>query len=135
MQCRRLANRIQREVSGVTDHRIIEIMKNQIALFVLVILVFTRVLSAQESRSITNQRVFDTDPNMPTHYEQRVRQFESEPVVTGRVIFLGNSITEGGRWDKIKKQNPEHRWGRRGTKNKPYTGKLTETRINTIVNI
>jgi len=49
----------------------------------------------------TNQRLFDTIPFIPEHYPQRVAQFEKEPVVKGRIIFLGNSITEMGRWDKL----------------------------------
>jgi lysophospholipase L1-like esterase len=33
--------------------------------------------------------------SLPT---SRVAKFEAEPVVTGRVIFFGNSITQGGDW-------------------------------------
>ncbi len=51
--------------------------------------------------SVTNQRLFDTIPFIPEHYPQRIAIFEKEPVVTGRIMFLGNSITEMGRWDKL----------------------------------
>ncbi|MDO1445073.1 GDSL-type esterase/lipase family protein [Rhodocytophaga aerolata] len=51
--------------------------------------------------AVTNQRLYDTIPNMPAHYEKRVALFEKEPVKTGRIIFLGNSITEGGKWAQL----------------------------------
>ncbi|HTS45244.1 MAG TPA: GDSL-type esterase/lipase family protein [Puia sp.] len=56
---------------------------------------------AMAQSTVTNQRLFDTIPFIPEHYPQRVAQFEKEPVVTGKIIFLGNSITEMGRWDKL----------------------------------
>jgi lysophospholipase L1-like esterase len=52
------------------------------------------------AQSVTNQRVYDTIPFIPEHTPQRVAQFTKEPVVTGRIIFLGNSITEMGNWKK-----------------------------------
>lgn len=50
---------------------------------------------------VTNQRLFDTIGFIPEHYPQRISIFEQEPVVTGRIIFLGNSITEMGDWKKL----------------------------------
>ncbi|MDE3213019.1 MAG: hypothetical protein KGM98_07275 [Bacteroidota bacterium] len=50
---------------------------------------------------ITNQRLFDTTGFLPEHYEQRVAQFNKEPVVTGKILFLGNSITEMGDWKAV----------------------------------
>jgi lysophospholipase L1-like esterase len=37
-------------------------------------------------------------PNLPDNYRERVALFEKEPIVTGKVMFLGNSLTEGGDW-------------------------------------
>jgi lysophospholipase L1-like esterase len=51
--------------------------------------------------TVTNQRLFDTIPFIPDHYPQRIAVFQKEPIVTGRIIFLGNSITEGGNWAKL----------------------------------
>jgi lysophospholipase L1-like esterase len=48
-----------------------------------------------------NQRPYDTIPNLPEHYANKVAQFQQEPIVKGRVIFLGNSITEGGNWKQL----------------------------------
>lgn len=48
-----------------------------------------------------SQRVWDTIPNLPDLYTQRVAQFKKEPIVTGKVLFLGNSITQGGDWRKL----------------------------------
>jgi lysophospholipase L1-like esterase len=49
----------------------------------------------------TNQRLYDTVTSMPEVRSSRVAKFEAEPVVSGRVIFLGNSITQGGDWAKL----------------------------------
>ncbi|HTR27935.1 MAG TPA: GDSL-type esterase/lipase family protein [Puia sp.] len=51
--------------------------------------------------NLTNQRVFDTTGFVPEHYPERVATFAKEPVVKGRIIFLGNSITEIGDWKKL----------------------------------
>lgn len=56
------------------------------------------VLPAGAQSALTNQNLFDTGPFLPEHYARRVAQFGAEPVVTGRVMFLGDSITEGGDW-------------------------------------
>jgi lysophospholipase L1-like esterase len=49
----------------------------------------------------TNQRLYDTTTSMPEVRASRLAKFGSEPVVTGRVIFFGNSITQGGDWAKL----------------------------------
>jgi lysophospholipase L1-like esterase len=49
----------------------------------------------------TNQRLYDTVTSMPELRETRLAKFDAEPVATGRVIFLGNSITQGGDWAKL----------------------------------
>lgn len=49
----------------------------------------------------TNQNLFDTIPFIPDHGQRRIAIFKSEPIVTGRMVFLGNSITEGGDWKKL----------------------------------
>jgi lysophospholipase L1-like esterase len=53
----------------------------------------------------TNQRIFDTIPFIPEHTAERLALFAKEPVVTGKMIFLGNSITEGGNWAKLTGDN------------------------------
>ena len=49
----------------------------------------------------TNQNLFDTIPFIPDHGQKRMAIFQSEPRVPGRIVFLGNSITEGGDWKKL----------------------------------
>jgi len=49
----------------------------------------------------TTQRLGDTLPVLPDVYASRLAQFEREPVATGRVVFLGNSITQGGDWPRL----------------------------------
>ena len=34
-------------------------------------------------------------------HEQRLSMFRATPVSNGAIIFLGNSITEGGNWSEI----------------------------------
>ncbi|HWB25983.1 MAG TPA: GDSL-type esterase/lipase family protein [Chitinophagaceae bacterium] len=62
-------------------------------------LLFFTAYTAQSQ--VTNQRLFDTIGFIPEHYAPRVAKFQSEPIVTGRIIFLGNSITEMGRWEQL----------------------------------
>jgi lysophospholipase L1-like esterase len=50
---------------------------------------------------LTNERIYDSIGFIPDHYPQRIAKFQSEPIVTGRIIFLGNSITEIGPWAKL----------------------------------
>src|SRR5258708_14309080 len=44
---------------------------------------------------------YDTIRYVKPYYQKRVSKFKSEPVKTGRVIFLGNSITEFGNWPNL----------------------------------
>ena len=58
-------------------------------------------LASQSQAKVTNQRVFDTVGFVPEYYPKRVAVFEAEPVIKGRIIFLGNSITQIGDWKKL----------------------------------
>jgi lysophospholipase L1-like esterase len=66
--------------------------------YLLILLLFPLVVQAQQ---VTNQNVFDTIPFIPEHRQPRLDKFKQEPIVTGRIIFLGNSITEMGDWKKV----------------------------------
>ncbi|MDF2433957.1 MAG: hypothetical protein JWP44_3588 [Mucilaginibacter sp.] len=57
--------------------------------------------AVQAQKTPTNQNLFDTIPFIPDHTPQRLAVFQKEPIVTGRIIFLGNSITEMGNWKKL----------------------------------
>ena len=39
------------------------------------------------------------------YYRAQLEKFKKEPVVKGKVVFLGNSITEGGNWKKLLKDS------------------------------
>jgi lysophospholipase L1-like esterase len=67
---------------------------------ILALLALTPTLARAQSLP-TNQHLYDTTTSMPEVRASRLARFESEPVVTGRVIFLGNSITQGGDWAKL----------------------------------
>lgn len=47
------------------------------------------------------QAAYDSLPNDPGYYQKRAAVFRAEPAVQGVVMFLGNSITEGGDWKKL----------------------------------
>lgn len=50
---------------------------------------------------LTNQHLFDTVPYLRQHHEERLTKFRNTPTTAGTIIFLGNSITEGGAWHKL----------------------------------
>ena len=50
---------------------------------------------------VTNQHLYDTLPTMVDHYHKRLAEFKKETVEKGKIIFLGNSITEGGQWHQL----------------------------------
>ncbi|MBS1508732.1 MAG: sialate O-acetylesterase [Bacteroidetes bacterium] len=49
----------------------------------------------------SGKRTYDTLPNLPEHYTKRLALFKAEPIKSGRIIMVGNSITEGGDWKKL----------------------------------
>jgi lysophospholipase L1-like esterase len=73
-------------------------MKRQLPLMILCLMA-CETLFAQSP--VTNQRVFDTIPFIPEYGKARREKFQGEPTTTGRIMFLGNSITEGGDWKKL----------------------------------
>jgi len=54
---------------------------------------------------IAQKRNYDTLPNLPEHYVKRLADFKKQPIVKGKIIMLGNSITEGGNWKKLLKDS------------------------------
>ncbi|NJN42984.1 MAG: sialate O-acetylesterase [Flammeovirgaceae bacterium] len=49
------------------------------------------------------QAKWDTIPKQPDHYRKKVELFNQEKTKTDRLVFLGNSITEGGDWKRLAK--------------------------------
>ena len=45
--------------------------------------------------------VYDTIRYAPEYYKERMGVFKAEPIVKGKIIFLGNSLTEYGDWPKL----------------------------------
>lgn len=64
-------------------------------------LFFAGVLLTFAASASMGQASYDSLPNQPDYYQKRVTVFRAEPPTTGRIIFLGNSITEGGDWRKL----------------------------------
>jgi len=55
------------------------------------------------SPAFAQTKTYDTLPNMPEHYVTRYKLFKKEPMTTGRIIMVGNSITEGANWKVLLK--------------------------------
>ncbi len=51
------------------------------------------------------QRTWDTIPNLPEHYKVKLETFSKEVAIKGKIMFLGNSITESGNWKKLLKDS------------------------------
>jgi lysophospholipase L1-like esterase len=60
-----------------------------------VLLIVLNVVTANAQRS------WDTIPTLPDHYNVRLEAFKKQTVNTGKIMFVGNSITEGGNWKKL----------------------------------
>jgi len=57
------------------------------------------------------------------HYRERIIDFKREPLKTGDIVFLGNSITEGGKdWNRF--------FDRDNVKNRGIAGDITEGALN-----
>lgn len=63
------------------------------------------LLAVSSISSFAQKRPYDTVPNMPEHYWVRMEKFKKEAVVPGKIVFLGNSITEGGKWKQLLKDS------------------------------
>ena len=57
------------------------------------------------SNALAQKRGYDTIPNVPDHYKVRLAKFRTEPVVLDKIMFVGNSITEGGNWRRLLKDS------------------------------
>lgn len=44
------------------------------------------------------QQAWDTIPVLPDHYREKLAAFKTEKETTGKILFLGNSITEAGNF-------------------------------------
>lgn len=67
--------------------------------------IFIHLLLILSPGYLLAQRTWDTIPYGPDHYRAQYEKFKKEPVVKGKVIFLGNSITEDGDWKKLLKDS------------------------------
>jgi lysophospholipase L1-like esterase len=77
-------------------------MKKKIAVAVFALnCLFIIPLFSKAQSFPTNQNLFDTIPFIPNHGKNRMEKFKAEPLVTGKIVFLGNSITEMGDWKKL----------------------------------
>lgn len=61
---------------------------------------------------------FSQENKFSTYYNQRLGLFEKMPDTKGEIIFLGNSITDGGEWCELL--------GNRKAKNRGISGDTTE---------
>lgn len=59
------------------------------------LLMFSNVVQAQTGRPQLHDSLFST------YYHQRATLFKSLPQTEGDIIFIGNSITDGGEWSEL----------------------------------
>ena len=100
-------------------------MKLRFLMILIGIVTITEGVMAQSP--VTHERVFDTIPFIMDHHNRRLMKFQSEPMGSGEIVFLGNSITEGGDWARLT--------GLSNTLNRGIGGDITYgllARINTI---
>ncbi|MEQ9097738.1 MAG: GDSL-type esterase/lipase family protein [Imperialibacter sp.] len=76
-------------------------MKKRLLLSIVLLSILTLYLPATAQQSVTHQNVFDTIPFIMDHHKRRLEKFSKEPMSTGKILFLGNSITEGGPWAEL----------------------------------
>jgi lysophospholipase L1-like esterase len=67
--------------------------------FSFLLILFCFQVHAQQP--LTTKTVYDTISTLPQHFEDRYSKFLQEPIIKGRIVFLGNSITEGANWGSL----------------------------------
>lgn len=65
-------------------------MKRLVCALALGLMAYTNGLQAQQTTS-----------KRSPHYEWRMKQFTADTVVAGKIVFLGDSLTEGGEWSEL----------------------------------
>lgn len=67
------------------------------------------------------------DSKFSTYYEQRKSLFEALPDTKGEIIFLGNSITDGGEWTEL--------FNNKNVKNRGISGDISAGVLNRLPEI
>jgi len=68
----------------------------------LLFILFFQTVSAQQKNGLS---LYET-----SHYKIRMEQFQTEGLQQNKIVFLGNSLTEGGDWAaRFPKQYPVNR--------------------------
>ena len=86
-----------------------------IQLLVLIIITKSRYALSQINVEVIyptkNTNIVYHDRWTKSHYKKRIKKFKKNPINPGDVVFIGNSITEGGQdWgDKLKIANVKNR--------------------------
>lgn len=75
---------------------------NTASIILFISLCFYTYASAQE---VTTPKAYETE-----NYKSRIAQFQAEGLAQNQLVFLGNSLTQGGKWDTLfPKQHPVNR--------------------------
>jgi lysophospholipase L1-like esterase len=64
---------------------------------IIAVVIFSFIALRAEAQVVP----WDTIPNLPDHYNERLAEFKKQKVTTGKIMFLGNSITEMGDFKKL----------------------------------
>ena len=63
-----------------------------------ILVVFAILVAASVGKS---QATYNGSPYALEHHQKREALFKTEPIVTNKIVFLGDSITEFGDWRKL----------------------------------
>ena len=86
---------------------------------------FTLICCLFISLSIMGQDI-NTEYNTE-HYRNRLTEFEAKPLTRGQIVFLGNSLTEAGKWSQY--------FPKSDVANRGISGDNTEGMLNRIAEI
>lgn len=64
-------------------------------------IVFILFFSLISIAAIGQNLTYDTIQYAKEYYKKRIAIFNSEPVIKGKIMFLGNSLTQFGDWKKL----------------------------------
>lgn len=79
------------QINKILQYRIYKMRKILFAFFLCLATTFV----------VAQNIVYDTIQYAKEHHQKRLTLFQSEPIIKGKIIFLGNSITEFGDWQKL----------------------------------
>ncbi|MBL7473261.1 GDSL-type esterase/lipase family protein [Robertkochia sediminum] len=98
-------------------------IKNRIHLLAVICSLLIPFLGNAQKETVSGV-AREVQKNYSDHYYQRLELFQGEDVAPGAIVFLGNSITEGGNWKALFPKRP--------VVNRGISGDVTDGILNRI---